>query len=339
MDDKKIEMLIQHGEDTKVDYKRTIAINSKSDRKGRAELVRDLIAIANAHEETTGYLLIGVNEQAAGTSDQLVDCQGLDLDDGLMHQIIDEFVDVPITFTFRYQEYKGVMIGIIEIPFSDNRFHVVKKDYTSSDNTQLLRTGESWIRRGARKTPLTGYDMVRLKESIITKATTIPQPLLSVSWGGENCTGADIKISLADSLVSYNIQSSMNFAGFSGEETIDYPNYTISLAFYIENKGTTAADDIHITIQLPDSCLNYRHKIGTFDYIFSGGRPPTTDISAEPESRDIVIFRRKLNHDLGFETDTALVVFPSAGIYDFPWTARAGNMIKPTKGSLKIMVE
>ena len=59
-------MLISNGEETKLEYKKTLIWSEKA---LRAELVRDLLAMVNAHETGPGYLLIGVNEKTRELSD------------------------------------------------------------------------------------------------------------------------------------------------------------------------------------------------------------------------------------------------------------------------------
>jgi predicted HTH transcriptional regulator len=64
-----LEMLINHGEDTKVEYKRTYKLSEKA---VKAELIRDILAMVNAHEQSTGYILIGVDEKTQQLHDAIV---------------------------------------------------------------------------------------------------------------------------------------------------------------------------------------------------------------------------------------------------------------------------
>src|SRR5438309_20352 len=124
MDETTLEMLVNYGEETKLEYKREVTVMNKTDREARAEMVLDVLAMANAHDETTGHILIGVDDEESGPA-RLVDARGLNLDDARLHDFLDELIAPPVKFSFHYRETNGKAVGIIEIPFSDSRFHVV----------------------------------------------------------------------------------------------------------------------------------------------------------------------------------------------------------------------
>jgi len=238
-------MLINHGEDTKVEYKRALKFSEKA---VRAKMVWDLLAMVNAHEQGIGYILIGVDEE----NQDLYDAAPLGLDDGAIHSFVDEYADPPIPFSFFYRPYKGVTLGLIEVRSSAERFHMVRKDLTEGAK-YLLAQGEMWIRSGARRRRLTAWDMKRLKDDHAKQFAEQPQPDLVVTFDDGAMEIKQHLVELPDS--RNNLQDSLSFSreGLKGRmATI----YVVEVGFEISNEGTLGAEKVHVTIDLPDGCEN-----------------------------------------------------------------------------------
>lgn len=332
-----LEMLINNGEDTKVDYKRTVQIKSKTDYEGRAEFIRDILSIANAHDEAPGYLIIGVDEDAANEDERIVDIKELGLDDADIHAFVDEYITAPIPFSFRHMEYRGKTIGVVEIPFSNNRFHFIAKDYKAENGKVLVPRGQCLIRRGTKKSPVTGYDSQRLKEYHVKQFTNTPQPDLQVRLVVGTEDDLLIHTILPEQIKNeYIIQERIGTFG-NAYRTIRYPKFTAALQFAVYNEGATGADNISIIIFLPDGCSVYEKERNFLAPPHVPSIYNQTYASASDETIGMDV--KYLTHNLGVYSDEVLITFPELGkTYEFAWIAHAGNMAKRSTGKLQVTV-
>ena len=134
MDSDFIRTLTTHGrEDPSLEWKAKLNIHEK---KGQAELVRDMLSLVNAHGSGHRYLLVGI-----GTDGAVV---GVDerVDDATLQQIVNKRVEPPIEFSTTYAEVDGVTIGVIEIASSSKRFHLVACGLRENDTQRLSKVLE-----------------------------------------------------------------------------------------------------------------------------------------------------------------------------------------------------
>jgi len=324
-----LEMLINHGEDTKVEYKRTLVFTEKA---VRAEMARDLLAMVNAHEQGTGYILIGVDE---GTKD-LYDAAPLGLDDGKIHSFVDEFTDPPIPFSFAYREHNGVALGVIEVRPSADRFHMVKKDLTEGAK-YLLTQGETWIRSGARRRRLTAWDMRRLKDDHAKQFAEQPQPNLVVTFTNGATETEQNLVELPGYRDSLQDRLGTLGEGFLPRRTSGV--YVVEAGFRISNMGNRGAEEVHVKIELPPGCKTVRPR-HVVDFLI----PPAITAQkkwhqwSDTENSNIKISGSGITHGLAYPSDSVYFHFddPSA-TYELKWTARASNMMRPTKGILRVL--
>jgi hypothetical protein len=110
MDDELIEKLLYMGEGTTLDYKVQQYVVSGSDNDIKSELLKDILAFANAWRKENAYILVGVRND----NQELV---GLDADpdDARLQQFINGKTNHPIHFSYRSLTYKGVKLGLYTI--------------------------------------------------------------------------------------------------------------------------------------------------------------------------------------------------------------------------------
>ena len=141
-----LESLLHQEEGPALDFKQDqypFSRGATSDIKAnlRSELVKDILAMANASREGTGYILIGVEEIKGGRS-RIVGVQN-HLDDANLHQFINSKTQRPVEFSYFSFSYKGSDIGVIEIPVQD-RFLYLTQDYGKlHENVVYIRDGSS----------------------------------------------------------------------------------------------------------------------------------------------------------------------------------------------------
>jgi len=131
-----------NNEATKIEFKKTIDIHH---RKGQAELIKDILAMANAilEGEGIGYLIIGAY------NGKIYDISGLRLDDATLQQIVNRRCHKPVRFEYRqYVLEEGNSVGVVIVARSDEQPHLVKENFFDERRNILLFEGECPIREG-----------------------------------------------------------------------------------------------------------------------------------------------------------------------------------------------
>ena len=141
-------------ETRKLEYKEQYKLkeSGKTIKAVRAELIRDVISIANSApdpEEKTGYLFMGIK-----TDGQIVDnyCSPVN-DPADFDGIVNSILERPVSFSYREftDPPTGKKFGVIIIPESSLKPHIVRNELFDDDSTVLLSRGECWIRTDGGK--------------------------------------------------------------------------------------------------------------------------------------------------------------------------------------------
>lgn len=144
----RIEELIRAPEQTKLDFKSDLRLDNDH---LKAEFVKDVIAVANSPGDT-GFLLYGVD---ATLPDPIVGISR-SFDDATLQQIVNSKVDRPVAFLYYEQQFDARKIGVVVIPPSSLRPHIV------SSTTGNLKDGQIPIRRGSSTTRATAEDLAEM---------------------------------------------------------------------------------------------------------------------------------------------------------------------------------
>lgn len=149
-------------ENSKIEFKRTLDISTK---ENKAELIKDVIAIANSEliNDPIGYYIIGVEHK------QFFDISSLQLDDATLQQVINSKCYKPVDFQYRQIHIQGRTIGVIVIPKSGERPHLVSRDYFDSHGNKLLQKGTCFIRKGSSTDIATREDLDSMYDERIQK--------------------------------------------------------------------------------------------------------------------------------------------------------------------------
>jgi hypothetical protein len=156
MNDKELEQLLSEDEGTSLDFKRDQYpfVGAPDDQK--AELLKDILAFANAWRRTTAYILVGVDEarlarnKPPGISEHLNDAD--------VQQFVNSKTNRPVEFSYRAQPYGKIELGIIEIPLQE-RPSFLTKDYGK------LRKHVVYIRRGSSTDEADPSEVARMGSS------------------------------------------------------------------------------------------------------------------------------------------------------------------------------
>ncbi len=130
MTDDLLERLLREGESSSLDYKRDQY--RFTDDKEKSELLKDILAFANAWRHADAYILIGVEELKGSCS--VVHGIAEHFDDSTLQQFVNSKTNQSINFSYSTFSTEGKKIGVIEIPQQNRPVHTthdfgkVKKD-------------------------------------------------------------------------------------------------------------------------------------------------------------------------------------------------------------------
>lgn len=135
-----LEELLYEEEGTTLDFKREQYVFVSGNDYQKSELLKDMLAFANAWRRSDAYILIGVEEVKGGRSIPL----GIDieLDDAQLQQFVNSKTQKPIDFNYRTILVDGLKIGVISIPLQSRPYYL-EKDYGK------LKRHVVYIRRGS----------------------------------------------------------------------------------------------------------------------------------------------------------------------------------------------
>jgi predicted HTH transcriptional regulator len=123
----------------KIDFKRD-QYPLENDRQ-KSEFIKDIVSIANTQGDGSGYIVLGIKSEPNGSKVRF----GIKNhhDDAMLQQIVKDKVNPPPTFIYNPYQEENLSFGIIVIPKSKNRPHVIIKDYG------ILKRNAVYVRRGS----------------------------------------------------------------------------------------------------------------------------------------------------------------------------------------------
>lgn len=136
-DDTLIETLLYKGESTTVDYKVQQYPHDGATPEAKGELLKDILAFANAWRQEDAYILIGVSDSG--------DLVGLDkdLDDSRLQQFINGKTNSPLHFSYRSLTFKGIKLGLYTISTQDRPLYAKQSYGKIAADTVYVRRGSS----------------------------------------------------------------------------------------------------------------------------------------------------------------------------------------------------
>jgi len=135
-----IEHLLYESESSTLDFKEKQYSFYGADDDSKSELLKDILAFANAWRRSEAFILTGVRE-IKGARSQIL---GVDhhLKDNDLQQFVNGKTQQPLTFSYSAFEVEGKQIGVISIPIQYRPLYVVK-DYGK------LKSNAVYVRRGS----------------------------------------------------------------------------------------------------------------------------------------------------------------------------------------------
>ncbi len=207
-------------------------------RDKHADLIKDIIAMANADTNDECYIIIGVIRNDEGQKE----LRGIDrekfIDDANYQQLIRENVEPDVTFEYFLHEYDGKCFGVFRIGNCDDKPYMMRKDY------KALKKGDSWIRKGSHQPRMIRRDFDAIYE----------RKMASIGFNG------DIEI-----LFEENKSDSITIPT-AGEFTLPSEREAKEIRRVIEEKKNPSMKKLTILD------LYYSSGLDTF-YALQGGKP------------------------------------------------------------------
>lgn len=154
-----IDFIENYGECEYLDFK-----IKEYDKHSFNELLKDIMAFANAHNENDKYIIIGVKKLTNGDI-QFNDIDNI-TDDAVYQDFITQYMEKNIIFNYLPFNYNGHKLAVFKISKDNysNRPFLLKKDYIK-DGKVVFRSGEGRIRHGSSTSPLNSKDYEKIFNS------------------------------------------------------------------------------------------------------------------------------------------------------------------------------
>jgi len=136
-----LENLLNENESNYLDFKQDQYRFEGASEEDKSEILKDILAFANAWRRTDAYILIGVKEVKGGRS-QIIGIKN-HFDDAALQQFVNSKVQKPIQFSYIASEFEEKQVGIIKIPVQERPFYIKQKYGKVKPNVVYLRRGSS----------------------------------------------------------------------------------------------------------------------------------------------------------------------------------------------------
>jgi len=140
MEEPLFDTLIRKSECDTLDFKEQYHFAGRTDDE-KSELLKDILAFANAWKETDAYILVGVSEKNR-RADTLVGVNA-HLPDNDLQEFVNKKTNRPVTFSVESLKFRGVELDAIRIDRSQNRPIFITKPFGK------LQRQVVYIRRGS----------------------------------------------------------------------------------------------------------------------------------------------------------------------------------------------
>lgn len=173
MDEGELIILLHRSEGETLDFKQQYAFSGASDDH-KSELLKDILALANAWKDAPAHLVVGVTEQDGRAS--AFPGVTVHLADHTLQQFVNARTNAPIRFEVETIPYQGVHLDIIRIAKEQERPLFLTKDYGR------LKKNVVYVRRGsstAEASPKEIADMGR--SDAIAGTASVPNVLVELA--------------------------------------------------------------------------------------------------------------------------------------------------------------
>lgn len=186
MNETVLEQLLNEDESATLDFKRDQYPFVGATDEQKSELLKDILAFANAWRRTTAFILIGVQEVKGGRSN--VVGVASHLNDNELQQFVNGKTNRPVHFSYSTHPIEGKSIGIIEIAPQD-RPVFLQRDFGR------LKAGAVYLRRSSSTAVADPTEIARMGAADSESRPAIPG--FEVEWadiGAQRAQGQAIML-------------------------------------------------------------------------------------------------------------------------------------------------
>lgn len=184
-----LEQLLHEDESTSLDFKSAqYAFRGVPDDQ-KAELLKDVLALANSWRRSDGYILIGVDEVCGGRSRPIGVREHLD--DAVLQQFVNSKTQRPMDIAYYRAGVDGVSIGVIHVPVQQRPLYLLK-------DFGRLRKETVYLRRGSSTAEATPDEIAKMGQA--TAGADEP-PILTfgaTEHGSRVIMGLDLEVNVED---------------------------------------------------------------------------------------------------------------------------------------------
>ncbi len=368
MDPNKLEQLLRENECTYLDFKRDQYPFANATDHAKSELLKDIVAIANADKQGDGYILVGA-EEVRGSRARI---HGVTthLNDNDLQQFVSAKLNRSLRFSYEVVPCDGVTIGVIHIPAQERLFYL-KSDYGK------LQANIAYYRLGSSTAQATPDELFRWGKA---SAAQNAEPCLEIQFahikrptavGGSPVTkeaGTEVRCSIrqAHQLTGGDLSRlcpPQNQHGFTRE--VEYWTgfarffcnglQSVPLGLALRNTGRVTATDIRVELAPdPGSKLTilredkismrplHSSKFPDGGRFASYTRFGTRDMELQEEAglqKILWSIPKALPQLVSFSEEMFYVSAPHAGSFPLHCTIFAENLPQPAKTTLTIHIE
>lgn len=136
-----LSMLRYKSEGTDIDFKSAQYRFTRGTEEEKSELLKDILAIANAWRDGPGYILLGFKENRPHPA-EIIGIQE-SIDDSRLQQFVNSKVKPKLTFSYEEHLYDGKKVGVITIPKQKRPFYITSAYGKLKSNVVYVRRGSS----------------------------------------------------------------------------------------------------------------------------------------------------------------------------------------------------
>jgi hypothetical protein len=153
--DEDLEQLRYKGESSDLDFKQAQYPFARATEHQKSELLKDILAMANAYRAGPSYILIGFKDQTPYPAEVVGISSSDHIDDAAMQQFVRGKVDPLLEFQYEERLFSGKHVAIITVPKQARPF-APNKDYGK------LKKNAVYVRRGSSTDEATMSEMSKM---------------------------------------------------------------------------------------------------------------------------------------------------------------------------------
>jgi hypothetical protein len=275
--DSLIDALLFEAEGAELDFKREQYFFEGADDRKKSELLKDILAFANAWRRTDAYILIGIQEVKEAESTVVGITEHID--DAKLQQFVSAKTNRPVEFSYTPMPFKSKQIGVIHIPVQERPIFLTK-DYGA------LRRHTVYLRRGSSTDEARPDEIARMgqavSERLKLRPLLIPRLATGSDWSELVETTKFETISLKHpeikSLPDYSRPQSTGPFGMPVFSSLEHTNSNFyrdraeylrfgsklrPIRLSVRNEGTALASGVKFTIQVTDPARSIELALGS----------------------------------------------------------------------------